>query len=70
MMNSQKREEQHKDNASRFEKEGWGGEIVRNRTTKIQINTEWDIEMKIRLIIIDEEERQKSRGLMKQIIER
>ena len=58
------------DNASRFEKEGWGGEIVRNRTTKIQVNTEWNIEMKIRLIIIDEGERQKSRGFMKRIKER
>ena len=28
------------DNASRFEKEGWGGEIVRNQTTKMQKNTE------------------------------
>ena len=57
------------DNVSRFEKEGWGGEIVRNQTTKIQIHTQWNIEMKIRLIIIDEEERQKSRGFMKQVEE-
>ena len=58
------------DNASRFEKAGWGGEIVRNQTTKMQKNTEWNTEMKIRLIITDEEERHKGRGFMKRIKER
>ena len=28
------------ENASRFEKEGWGGETVRNKTTKKQKNTD------------------------------
>ena len=57
-------------NASRFEKEGWGGEIVRNQTTKMQKNTEWNTEIKICLIIIDEEEGQKGRGFMKRVKER
>ena len=42
--------------AKRFEKEGWRGGIVRNQTTKMQKNTEWSTEMKIRLTIIYEEE--------------
>ena len=58
------------DNVSRFEKEGWGGKIVRNQTTKMQKNTEWNTEMKITLIIIDEEERHKGRGFMKRVQER
>ena len=32
------------DNASQFEKEGWGGETVRNQTTKMQKHTEWNAE--------------------------
>ena len=58
------------DNASRFEKEGWGGEIVWNQTTKIQKNTEWSTEMKISLIIIDEEQRYKGSRFMKRVKER
>ena len=53
------------DSASHFEKEGWGGEIVRNQTIKMQKNTGWNTEMKINLRIIDKEEWQKGRGLMK-----
>ena len=45
------------DNASLFEKEGWGGKILRNETTKMQENNEWNTEMKISLIIIEKEER-------------
>ena len=58
------------DNASRFEKEGWGEEIVRNQTTKMQKNTEWNTKMKISLIIIDEEGWYKGRGFMKRVKER
>ena len=42
-----------------------GNRIVRNQTTEMQKNTKWNTEMKISLIIIDEEERQKGRGFMK-----
>ena len=58
------------DNTSCFEKEEWGGEIVRKQTTEMQKNTEWNKEMKISLIIIDEEERQKGRGFIKQVKEK
>ena len=36
----------------------------------MQKNTEWNTEIKIGLIIIDEEERQKGRGFMKRVKER
>ena len=36
----------------------------------MQKNTEWSTEMEISLIIIDDEERHKGRGFMKQVKER
>ena len=56
-------------NASRFEEEGWGGEMIRIQTIKMKTNTEQNTEMKINLIVIDEEEQKKGRGFMKQVKE-
>jgi hypothetical protein len=65
------------DNARRFGKEGWGrhndnvNEIhVESTTNQKGKNLDWNTEMKIILITIDEEERAKGRGFMKRVKER
>ena len=65
------------DNARRFKKEGWGNIAVREDLGTGQaipeINNkhlDWKTDMKINLVIMDEEERVKGRGFMKRVKER
>ena len=66
-------------NAKRFKKEGWGTNKNNDQNIKqeeVQIQQEiskkmeWTTEMKIKLIMIDKEERVKGRGFMKRVKER
>lgn len=66
------------DNASRFKKDGiqlrQQGEIqpnlIVNNEEPVRKNLEWTVEMKVNLIMIDQEERAKGRGFMKRVKER
>ena len=65
------------DNARRFKKEGWGNIAVREDLGTGQVTPEinnkhldWKTDMKINLVIMDEEERAKGRGFMKRVKER
>ena len=66
------------DNAKRFRKEGWGNQLdqeeeaeqVVNEVSENQKQLEWTTEMKISLVVIDNEERSKGRGFMKRVKER
>ena len=60
------------DNAKRFRKEGWGGPVVTedaaqaDQTGEIERKyLDWTTEMKISLVTIDDEERRKGRGFIK-----
>ena len=62
------------DNAKRFKKEGWGRNIEINSEANNQViievtqerrQLEWSTETRVKLVMIDEEERAKSRGFMK-----
>ena len=70
-------------NASRFKKEGWGrpAELENQDKTEVQQQTqvieeqqrksiEWTTEMKIVLVMLDEDERAKCRGFMKRVKDR
>ena len=67
------------DNAKRSKKEGWGtnknnDQNINQEEVQIQQETskkmEWTTEMKIKLIMIDEEERVKGGGFIKRVKER
>ena len=59
------------DNAKPFAKEGWREEEqIVTHTTVEKKKTEWNTEMQIKLLIIDEEERAKGQRFMKRIKER
>ena len=65
------------DNARRFKKEDWGNIAVREDLGTGQATPEinnkhldWKTDMKINLVIMDEEERVKGRGFMKRVKER
>ena len=71
------------DNARRFKKEGWGrpAKLENRNETEVQQQTqvigeqkrksiEWTTEMKIVLVILDEDERAKGRGFMKRVKDR
>ena len=83
MLHTQQTQEQHKnliDNAKRFKKEGWGTpanisqdeveEQVQPQTDDTRTSPEWMTEMKIVLMILDQEERAKGKGFMKRVIDR
>ena len=65
------------DNAKRFKKEGWArqAEIENQNKVKVQqqigeenrTSLEWTTEMKIVLIVLDQEERANGRGFIKQV---
>ena len=65
-------------NAKRFRKEGWGNqpeqeeeaEQVVNKVSENQKQLEWTTEVKINLVVMDNEERSKGRGFMKRVKER
>ena len=63
-------------NAKRFAKEGWGtvqrhpfNKEAQERDTQPK-NVEWTIEMKVRLVQIDNKERKRRRGFIKRVKER
>ena len=71
------------DNTRRFKKEGWGrpAELENRDKTKVQQQTEvigekkrksikWTTEMKIVLVMLDEDEHAKGRGFMKRVKDR
>ena len=66
------------DNAKRFRKDGWGNQLeqeeeveqVVNEVSENQKQLEWTTEMKISLVVMDNEERSKGRGFMKRVKER
>ena len=66
------------DNAKRFKKEGFGRPDNNQNEVNVQpqvdnntkTSLEWTTEMKITLVILDQEERTKGRGFMKRVKER
>ena len=66
------------DNAKRLRKEGWGNQLeqeeeaeqVMNEVSENRKQLEWTTEMKINLVVMDNEERSKGRGFMKRVKER
>ena len=68
------------DNAKRFKKEGWGTSVnisqdeveeqVQPQTDDTRTSLEWTTEMKIVLMILDQEKRAKGRGFMKRVKDR
>ena len=67
------------DNTKRFKKEGWGRNIEVNGEDNNQViievaqeqrQLEWSTEMKVKLVMVDKEERAKGRGFMKRVKER
>ena len=68
------------DNAKRFKKEGWGTPVnisqdeveeqVQPQTDDTRTSLEWTTQMKIVLMILDQEELAKSRGFMKRVKDR
>ena len=68
------------DNAKRFKKEGWGTPVnisqdeveeqVQPQTDDTRTSLEWTTEMKIVLMILDQEELAKGRGFMKRVKDR
>ena len=80
---SRRTEQNLSDNARRFKKEGWGrpAELENRDKTKVQQQTEvigekkrksikWTTEMKIVLVMLDEDEHAKGRGFMKRVKDR
>ena len=80
---SRRTEQNLTDNARRFKKEGWGrpAELENRDKTKVQQQTEvigekkrksikWTTEMKIVLVMLDEDEHAKGRGFMKRVKDR
>ena len=66
------------DNAKKFRKEGWGNQLEQEEEAEKVVNEvgenrkqlEWTTEMKINLVVMDNEERPKGRGFMKRVKER
>ena len=65
------------DNAKRFRKEGWGNQLEQEEAEQVVNEVsgnwkqlEWITEMKINLVVMDNEERSKGRGFMKRVKER
>ena len=68
------------DNARRFKKEGWGGQAKIKNKNEVEVqqqvgeqnrtSLERTIEMKIALVMLDQEERANGRGFMKRVKER
>lgn len=66
-------------NARRFRKEGWGRQVeaeidvhqqTRRRVEQQRTSLEWTMEMKVVLLMLDEEERARGRGFMKRVKDR
>ena len=68
------------DNARRFKKEGWGGQAKTKNKNEVEVqqqigeqnrtSLERTIEMKLALVMLDQEERANGRGFMKRVKER